>query len=158
MAFVLGAGTLRKCATFSNVALSTPSPPVCGPPDICLGQAVTLGSLILTITGVERWSGDPTAVPQGGQVFVTVLAQVSVNSQQVPGAAILDYGGYVFRVRTPTLIWYDLKPGVVREPALRAGVVSTAAPLVGWLTFELPATQASELRLAPIPGVYVRLY
>jgi len=38
------------------------------------------------------------------------------------------------------------------------GTVSFEAPLEGWLTFEVPATEASTLRLVPVAGVYVRLY
>ena len=159
MAFVLGAGSLRKCATFSNVTLAGTPPPPCGPPDVCMGQPVSVESYTVTVTGVEPWSGEVGAVPITGYTFVTVRVRIGLNIVMVAPGSKLNYPGLTYRLTTPTkLTWYDLKSGVVRQPALLPGTISVEAPLEGWLTFEVPATQAGTLRLAPIPGVYIRLY
>lgn len=159
MAFVLGAGSLRKCATFGNVALAGTPPPPCGPPDVCMGQPVSVESYLVTVTGVERWSGEVGAVPIAGYTFVTVRVRIALNTVMVAPGSKLNYPGLTYRVTTPTkLTWYEVKSGVVRQPVLMPGTVSFEAPLEGWLTFQVPTTQAGTLRLAPIPGVYVRLY
>ena len=159
MAFVLGAGSLRRCATFSNVALAGTPPPPCGPPDVCMGQSISVGSYLVTAIGVERWSGEVGAVPISGYTFVTVKVRIGPDPIVIAPGGKLDYPGITYRLTTPTkLTWYDLKSGVVREPALRPGTVSFEAPLEGWLTFQVPITEASTLRLVPVPGVYIRLY
>lgn len=159
MAFVLGGGSLRKCATFSNLTLATTPPPPCGPPDVCMGQPVSVESYLVTVTGVERWSGEVGADPISGYTFVTVRVRIAPNPVMVGPGTKLNYPGLTYRVTTPTkLTWYDIKSGVVRQPVLLPGPVSSDAPLEGWLTFEVPATQAGTLRLVPVPGVYVRLY
>ncbi len=159
MSFVLGAGTLRRCATFSNVALGTTPPPPCGPPDVCMGQAISVESYLVTVTGVERWSGEVGAVPIAGYVFVTVKVKISPNPVMVAAGSKLNYPGLTYRLTTPTkLTWYDLQSGIVRQPQLMPGTISFEAPLEGWLTFQVPLSQAATLRLVPVPGVYVRLY
>ena len=159
MAFVLGAGTLRRCATFSNVVLAVTPPPPCGPPDVCMGQPVSVESYLVTVIGVERWSGEVGAEPISGYTFVTVRVRIGLNPVMLAPGSKLNYPGLTYRVTTPTkLTWFELKAGIVRQPVLMPGTVSFEAPLEGWLTFEVPATEASTLRLVPVAGVYVRLY
>jgi hypothetical protein len=158
MAFVLGGGSLRKCATFTNLTTATTAAP-CGTPDVCMGQPVSVESYLVTVTGVERWSGDVDADPIPGYTFMTVRVRITLNSIMVAPGSKLNYPGLTYRVTTPTkLTWYDLKSGVVRQPILAPGAVSFEAPLEGWLTFAVPTTEAGTLRLAPVPGIYVRLY
>lgn len=159
MAFVLGSGSLRKCATFSNVALSGTPPPPCGPPDICMGQPVSVESYHVTATGIERWSGELGDPPINGYVYVTVRVRISLNSVMVSPGSLLNYPGLEYRLTTPSkLTWFDLKAAIVRQPALVPGTVSYDKPLEGWLTFQVPTSEANTLRLVPVPGIYIRLY
>jgi hypothetical protein len=161
LTIVLGGGSLRKCATFSAISIPPPptAPPPCGMPDICLGQSVIVGPLAVSAISSTIWSGSIDAAPISGYVFVTVQVKVVPDPKSFAPSAKLDYPGLDYRVTTPSLLtWYSLKPGVVRQPALLPGVTSLDAPLIGWLTFEVPAAQAATLRLVPVPGVYLRLY
>lgn len=160
LSIVLGGGSLRKCATFS--AISVPPPPIltpCGPPDVCLGQSVIVGSFAVTALSAEIWPATSETAPIAGYVLVTVQVRVVPDPVTNAPGTKLDYPGLAYRVTTPSLLtWYSPRAGIVREPALRPGVTASDAPLVGWLTFEVPAVEASTLRLVPTPGVYLRLY
>jgi hypothetical protein len=162
LSIVLGGGSLRKCATFSAISIPPPppTPTPCGSPDVCLGQSVFVQSLAISALSAEIWTGSVDAAPIPGYVFVTVQVKVVPDPKTIGAASTkLDYFGLEYRVTTPTLLtWYSMKPGVIRQPALVRGVTSADTPLIGWLTFEVPAAQAATLRLVPVPGVYIRLY
>lgn len=161
LSLVLGGGSLRKCATFSVTTIPPPAPAStpCGPPDLCLGQALVVQSLAVSALSAEIWTGSVDTAPIPGYVFVTVQVKVVPDPTSIAAGTKLNYLGLDYRVTTPTLLtWYSMKPGGIRQPALSPGVVSSDAPLIGWLTFEVPAAQATTLRLVPVPGVYIRLY
>lgn len=161
LSVVLGGGSLRRCATFSAISIPPPppTPTPCGAPDICLGHYVLVGPLAVSAVSSEIWTGSADAAPIPGYVFVTVQVKIVPDPKAIPAGSKLDYSGLDYRVTTPTLLtWYSMKPGVVRQPALLPGVTSSDVPLIGWVTFEVPAAQATTLRLVPVPGVYLRLY
>lgn len=160
LSLVLGGGSLRKCATFSATTVPPPAPTTpCGPPDLCFGQSLIVQSLAVSAISAEIWNGSADTAPIPGYVFVTVQVKVVPDPTSIAAGTKLNYLGLDYRVTTPTLLtWYSMKPGPIRQPALVPGTTSSDAPLTGWLTFEVPAAQAGTLRLAPIPGVYIRLY
>jgi hypothetical protein len=120
---------------------------------------VIVQSLAVSALNAEIWTGSVDTAPIPGYVFVTVQVKVVPDPKSIAAGTKLNYLGLDYRVTTPTLLtWYSMKPGPIRQPALVPGATSSDAPLIGWLTFEVPAAQAGTLRLVPIPGVHIRLY
>lgn len=164
MALIVGSGTLRRCGTFAATASPTPTPvpvPPCGPPDLCLGQSLNFGKLTVTLLEVQPWAGTADLQPLAGHVFVTVRVRVGVRSDEVTDAVY--YPGLDWRVHTTNLVWYSDKLGAVREPALVPawtyhGLVYGDRPIEGWVTFEIPASQAAQLWLVGLDGFQYRLF
>ena len=166
MSLLVGSGTLRRCGTFGATTLPTVAPtplpvPPCGPPDLCLGQSLDIGKLTITPLEVQPWAGTASVVPKPGFAFVTVRVRVSVRADEVTDAVF--YAGTDWRVHTNNLVWYTDKEGGTREPALVPawvyhGLVYLDRPIEGWVTFELPASEASQLWLVGIDGYQYRLF
>jgi hypothetical protein len=164
MALVIGAGASRRCGTFAATSLPTPTPtpvPPCGPPDLCLGQSLNFGKLTVTVLEVQPWAGTASLQPMTGHVFVTVRVKVGVRADEVTDAVY--YPGLDWRVHTTNLVWYSDKVGAVREPALVPawtyhGLVYGDRPIEGWVTFEIPASQAAQLWLVGLDGFQYRLF
>jgi hypothetical protein len=109
----------------------------------------------------QPWAGTASLQPLAGHVFVTVRVRVSIRADEVTDAVY--YPGLDWRVHTNNLVWYSDKGGVVREPTLLPawvykGLVYGERPIEGWVTFELPASQASQLWLVGIDGFQYRLF
>lgn len=164
MSLLVGSGSLRRCGTFvvAPVAtpIATPMPP-CTAPDLCLGQNLNFGKLTLTVLEVQTWAGTATLQPPPGFVFVTVRARISIRADEVTDAVY--FAGLDWRVHTSNLVWYSDKDGEVRSPALVAGwayhgTVYLDRPLEGWVTFQLPASQAAQLWLVAVDGFQFRLF
>ena len=164
MSLIVGSGSLRRCGTFTAAPLATPTPtpvPPCGPPDLCLGQSLIYGKLTITALEVQTWAGTATLQPMPGFVFVTVRVRVAVRADEVTDAVY--YPGLDWRVHTANLVWYSDKLGDVRAPALVAGwvyhgLVYLDRPLEGWVTFEVPTSQATQLWLVGLDGFQYRLF
>lgn len=164
MSLVVGSGSLRRCGIFAAAPLATPTPtpvPPCGPPDLCLGQSLNFGKLTVTVLEVQTWAGTASLQPLPGFVFITVRARVAIRADEVTDAVY--YPGLDWRVHTANLVWYSDKEGDVRTPALVPGwayhgLVYLDRPLEGWVTFEVPTSQASQLWLVGLDGFQYRLF
>lgn len=164
MALVIGSGASRRCGTFASTALATPTPtplPPCGPPDLCIGQSLNFGKLTVTVLETQQWAGTATLRPPAGHVFVTVRVSVGVRADEVTDGVY--YPGLDWRVHTNNLVWYSDMDGAVREPALVPawvyhGIVYGDRPTEGWVTFDVPASQAAQLWLVGLDGFQYRLF
>ena len=165
MSLVVGGGTLRRCGTFGATALPTVAPtpppvPPCGPPDLCLGQSLNSEKLTITPLEVQPWAGSGGVLPKAGFVFVTVRVRVAVRADEVTDAVFYPGTGLARPYEQPRLV--HGQGGGVREPALVPawvyhGLVYLDRPIEGWVTFELPASEASQLWLVGIDGYQYRL-
>lgn len=102
-----------------------------------------------TVQAFENWT-DPAGIwtPAPGNVFVTALVRIDALGP-------MSYNLFDYRVRDTNGLQY--LPTMGRDPGLGGGDLIAGGFVAGWLTFEVPAPQASSLTLvySPSSGITV---
>lgn len=138
----IGSSTRVRCGRFalvvptgatSGVTVKVPASPY--------GDAAHLH----TVQAFESWTPAPDAFfqPAPGDVFVTALIRVDALGP-------MSYNLFDYHVRDANGLQYG--PTIGREPRLDSGDLVAGGFVAGWVTFEVPAGQASSLTLVYSPS------
>jgi hypothetical protein len=103
------------------------------------------GPHLFAVEAFEPWTPDPAAPlqPGAGDVLVTALARIDARAPMPVGPAL-------FHARDSAGVLHDVVDG--RERPLRAGVLAAGEVEWAWLTFQVPAAEATGLTLVYAPA------
>lgn len=141
----IGSSSRARCGLFaSTIPTGAVSGTTVRMPDAGLFSD---GLHLHTVQAFEPWIAGPDAFsqPAPGNVFVSALVRVDAKGD-------VSYNPFNYRVRDANGLQYDHVIG--RDPALHSGDLANGDFVSGWLTFEVPADQATSLTLVYSPSIY----